>query len=177
MMSSVQAGRRLLLRSSLKSLIFSISHNLHRACQEQSSLMRSRRESDQKPAYQEGERIRESESCAFDVPERDPGHIQRLASIDGRSQVPYPIGWGVGRHGPGDNIFAYFVDPFGFVIEYTAEVLQVSESYQAHGPDDWVWPPGRTDHWGIAPPKPDYVKQAQLAIRFPAERAAAAMTK
>ena len=23
----------------------------------------------------------------------------------------HPVGWGVGRHGPGDNIFAYFVDP------------------------------------------------------------------
>ena len=78
----------------------------------------------------------------------------------------YPIGWGVGRHGPGDNIFAYFVDPTGFVIEYTAEVLQVDDSYQIRGPEQWVWPPGRTDHWGIAPPKPDYVKGAQLAIRF-----------
>lgn len=78
----------------------------------------------------------------------------------------FPIGWGVGRHGPGDNVFAYFVDPTGFVIEYTAEVLQVDNNYVAHGPDYWVWPPGRTDHWGIAPPKPDYVKHAQLAIRF-----------
>jgi catechol-2,3-dioxygenase len=80
----------------------------------------------------------------------------------------FPIGWGVGRHGPGDNIFAYFVDPFGFVIEYTAEVLQVNDEYRPHGPDHWVWPAGRTDHWGIAPPKPDYVKHAQLAIQFPA---------
>jgi len=78
----------------------------------------------------------------------------------------FPIGWGVGRHGPGNNVFAYFVDPFGFVIEYTAEVLEVDDTYQSHGPDYWVWPPGRTDHWGIAPPKPDYVKHAQLAIRF-----------
>jgi catechol 2,3-dioxygenase len=80
----------------------------------------------------------------------------------------FPIGWGVGRHGPGDNVFSYFVDPFGFVIEYTAEVLEVNDEYRPHGPDYWVWPAGRTDHWGIAPPKPDYVKRAQLAIRFPA---------
>jgi catechol 2,3-dioxygenase len=78
----------------------------------------------------------------------------------------FPIGWGVGRHGPGDNVFAYFVDPFGFVIEYTAEVLQVDDSYIPRGPADWTWPAGRTDHWGIAPPKPDRVKQAQLAIGF-----------
>ena len=76
----------------------------------------------------------------------------------------HPIGWGVGRHGPGDNVFAYFVDPFGIVIEYTAEVLQVDDSYRVGGPSDWTWPPGRTDHWGIAPPKSDAVKRAQLAI-------------
>ncbi len=78
----------------------------------------------------------------------------------------FPIGWGVGRHGPGDNVFAYFVDPFGVVIEYTAEVLQVDDSYVPHGPDFWKWPPGRSDHWGIAPPKSEAVKNAQLAIRF-----------
>jgi catechol 2,3-dioxygenase len=78
----------------------------------------------------------------------------------------YPIGWGPGRHGPGNNIFAYFLDPFGIVIEYTAEVLQVTDSYAAGSPEDWTWPPGRTDHWGIAPPKSTQVKNAQLAIRF-----------
>jgi catechol 2,3-dioxygenase-like lactoylglutathione lyase family enzyme len=78
----------------------------------------------------------------------------------------YPIGWGVGRHGPGNNIFAYFLDPFGIVIEYTAEVLQVDDSYVVRGPEDWIWPPGRTDHWGIAPPKSAKVKDAQLAVQF-----------
>jgi len=83
----------------------------------------------------------------------------------------YPIGWGVGRHGPGDNVFAYFVDPGGAVIEYTAEVLQIDDSYVAKGPGDWVWPPGRTDQWGIAPPKSDACKTAQLAIPFAMARA------
>ncbi|MDH6266062.1 catechol-2,3-dioxygenase [Rhizobium sp. SG_E_25_P2] len=78
----------------------------------------------------------------------------------------YPIGWGVGRHGPGDNVFAYFIDPMGVVIEYTAEVLQVDASYRVKGPDEWVWPPGRTDHWGIAPPKSDACKKAQISIGF-----------
>ncbi|WP_027487309.1 VOC family protein [Allorhizobium undicola] len=80
----------------------------------------------------------------------------------------YPIGWGVGRHGPGDNVFAYFVDPHGVVIEYTAEVLQVDESYRVGGPQDWVWPPGRTDQWGIAPPKSEACKKAQQAVGFSA---------
>jgi catechol 2,3-dioxygenase-like lactoylglutathione lyase family enzyme len=76
------------------------------------------------------------------------------------------IAWGVGRHGPGDNVFAYFIDPVGFVIEYAAEVLQVDDDYKFRGPSEWVWPPGRTDQWGIAPPKADHVKAAQLAVRY-----------
>ena len=57
---------------------------------------------------------------------------------------------GPGRHGPGDNAFNYFVGPFDVVIEYTAEVEQVDDSYQAGQPADWTWPPGRVDQWGIS---------------------------
>lgn len=78
----------------------------------------------------------------------------------------FPIGWGPGRHGPGNNVFAYFVDPFGFVIEYTADVLQVDDDYRVGRPEDWTWPPGRSDQWGIAPPKTLECKAAQLAIPF-----------
>lgn len=78
----------------------------------------------------------------------------------------FPIGWGPGRHGPGNNVFAYFVDPFGFVVEYTADVLQVDEQYRVGRPQDWTWPPGRSDQWGIAPPKTLECKAAQLAIPF-----------
>ena len=46
----------------------------------------------------------------------------------------FKVEWGVGRHGPGDNVFAYFVEPNGFVVEYTTEVQQVDEAtYKAHG--------------------------------------------
>ncbi len=58
--------------------------------------------------------------------------------------------WGPGRHGPGNNVFAYFIAPFGACIEYTAEVQRVDDSYKTGAPDDWKWPPGRGDHWGIA---------------------------
>jgi len=81
----------------------------------------------------------------------------------------FPIAWGVGRHGPGDNVFSYFIDPVGFVIEYTAEVLQVDDDYVVRGPGEWVWPPGRTDQWGIAPPKAEHVKAAQVAVPYATE--------
>ena len=43
----------------------------------------------------------------------------------------YEIMWGVGRHGPGNNVFSYFVEPNGFVTEYTTEVEQVDDNYVA----------------------------------------------
>ena len=78
----------------------------------------------------------------------------------------FPIAWGPGRHGPGNNLFNYFIDPFGIVIEYTAEVQQVDDHYRAGGPGDWRWPPGRVDQWGISPPPGPTLKAAQRRIRF-----------
>jgi catechol 2,3-dioxygenase-like lactoylglutathione lyase family enzyme len=78
----------------------------------------------------------------------------------------HAIEWGPGRHGPGDNAFNYFIDPFGIVIEYTAEVVQIDDDYQPRGPSDWAWPPGRVDHWGISAPPSARLKEAQRAVRF-----------
>ncbi len=78
----------------------------------------------------------------------------------------FAIEWGPGRHGPGDNAFNYFVGPAGFVIEYTAEVEQVNDQYEAGKPEDWTWPPGRVDQWGISPPPTARIKEAQRAINF-----------
>ena len=78
----------------------------------------------------------------------------------------HPIQWGPGRHGPGDNLFNYFIDPFGIVIEYTAEVEQVDETYQPRGPADWKWPPGRVDQWGISAPPSTTLKEAQRRVLF-----------
>ncbi len=78
----------------------------------------------------------------------------------------YGIQWGPGRHGPGDNAFNYFVGPFDVVIEYTAEVEQIDDSYQAGQPSDWTWPPGRIDQWGIGISPTNQLKQAQKAIFF-----------
>lgn len=78
----------------------------------------------------------------------------------------FPIEWGPGRHGPGNNAFNYFIGPFDIVIEYTADVQQVDDSYLARGPADWKWPPGRVDQWGISAPPSDRLKLAQRAVSF-----------
>src|SRR5205807_2311232 len=50
-----------------------------------------------------------------------------MADIDGvmrgigrMRDAGFPPVWGPGRHGPGNNVFGYFVGPHGGVIEYTA---------------------------------------------------------
>lgn len=78
----------------------------------------------------------------------------------------HDIHWGPGRHGPGNNAFNYFVDPFGIVIEYTAEVEQIDDSYQCGQPADWTWPPGRIDQWGIAIAPTPRLKEAQRGVYF-----------
>jgi len=79
----------------------------------------------------------------------------------------HPIEWGVGRHGPGNNVFAYFLGPDEVPIEYTAEVEQVDDGYVFHGPDYWGFPAGRTDHWGITGPPSERMHAAHLKIGFP----------
>ncbi len=78
----------------------------------------------------------------------------------------FGIEWGPGRHGPGDNAFNYFVGPFGEVIEYTAEVEQIDDSYRVGAPGDWTWPPGRVDQWGISQPPSPRLKEAQRSVFF-----------
>ena len=78
----------------------------------------------------------------------------------------HAIHWGPGRHGPGNNLFNYFLGPFGFAIEYTADVMQVDDSYRTGTPEDWKWPPGRIDHWGIGTGPSAELKVAQRRIGF-----------
>jgi catechol 2,3-dioxygenase len=65
----------------------------------------------------------------------------------------YSIEWGVGRHGPGDNIFSYFIEPNGFVTEYTTEVEQIDEADHLVGmPEYWAKKMPQPDRWGLAVP-------------------------
>ena len=81
----------------------------------------------------------------------------------------WPIEWGVGRHGPGNNVFAYFLGPNGMPIEYTAEVDQVDDNYKVGGPEDWKWPQGRSDRWGVTGPPTERFHAAQKKIGFATE--------
>jgi catechol 2,3-dioxygenase-like lactoylglutathione lyase family enzyme len=84
---------------------------------------------------------------AFELPDIN-GFMRSIGRMKQKGQVPT---WGPGRHGPGDNPFAYFVSPSGFVIEFTSEIQQIDED--AHAVQ--VWPrddPEKMDQWMTAGP-------------------------
>lgn len=81
----------------------------------------------------------------------------------------YPIEWGIGRHGAGNNVFAYFAGPEEFPIEMTGDVMQVGPDYVSHGPDYWKWPPGRADQWGVTAPHTARWKRIQDMFSFSAD--------
>ncbi len=87
---------------------------------------------------------------AYEVPNMDglmrgSGRVKRNG---------FDVEWGVGRHGPGNNVFTYFIEPDGFVAEYTTELDQIDEA--THVPQDAkYWDkmvPIRGDRWGMAGP-------------------------
>lgn len=74
--------------------------------------------------------------------------------------------WGPGRHGPGANVYAYFIAPFGAVVEFSTAVEIVPSDYKAGAPEDWTWPPNRIDQWGISDKDFDGLKEAEQQFRF-----------
>lgn len=87
---------------------------------------------------------------AFEMPTIDE-FMRGIGRMKQKGHLPT---WGPGRHGPGDNPFAYFVSPSGFVIEFTSELQQIDEATH----EAQVWPrddPEKMDQWMTAgPPTP-----------------------
>ena len=87
---------------------------------------------------------------AFEMPGIDD-YMRGIGRMKQKGQVP---SWGPGRHGPGNNPFAYFVSPSGYVIEFVAELQQIDEA--THEAKVWSrTDPEAMDQWMTAgPPTP-----------------------
>ena len=59
--------------------------------------------------------------------------------------------WGPGRHGPGNNIFCYFKDPYGYIAEYTCDIDYITDESK-HQAKVWPRGPESMDRWGVAAP-------------------------
>ena len=113
---------------------------------------------------------REHHSVAFNAaPHASYNHTSwELPSIDelfraqGRVRSHgTPLSWGTGRHAPGKQVFNYFVEPSGFVVEYIADGERIDDeaSWQAqvHGRT-----PAAMDLWNTAGPPSPEIRAAML---------------
>ncbi|MEV7602145.1 VOC family protein [Kitasatospora sp. NPDC089797] len=78
---------------------------------------------------------------AFEV--RDTDEVMR--SLGRMRRAGFDALWGPGRHGPGGNVFCYFQDPVGNVIEYTSDLIEVGPDWQARA---WPRTQENADVWG-----------------------------
>ncbi|MDF0546389.1 VOC family protein [Sphingobium sp. H39-3-25] len=81
---------------------------------------------------------------AFDVRSIDNvmKNFSRLRALD------VECVWGVGRHGPGNNVFSYYSDPAGNFIEYYGE-MDLYSFDDVEEPRIWG-PEHKGDVWGVA---------------------------
>ena len=107
---------------------------------------------------------------AFEMPDID-SYMRGIGRLKQNGMVP---SWGPGRHGPGNNPFAYFVSPSGFVIEFTCELEQIDEA--THVAREWTWGDAETgDRWMTAGPATPAMRAVMLGRPdkgFPADEAA-----
>ncbi|WP_313435280.1 VOC family protein [Novosphingobium sp.] len=99
---------------------------------------------------------------AFEMEDMD-AVMRGIGRLRDHALVP---AWGPGRHGPGANVYAYFIAPFGPVIEFSTAVEKVPDDYKVGAPDDWTWPAGRIDQWGISDKDFDGLRRAEERFRF-----------
>lgn len=93
---------------------------------------------------------------AYELPSVD-AYMRAVGRLNRAGMSPL---WGPGRHGPGNNTFAYFADPAGLVPEFTSEVEQIDED--EYLPRVWNRVADQSDLWGTAGP-PSSESRAHMA--------------
>jgi catechol 2,3-dioxygenase-like lactoylglutathione lyase family enzyme len=100
---------------------------------------------------------------AYELPNMD-GLMRGAGRL---KQSGFDIEWGVGRHGPGSNVFSYFIEPDGFVAEYTTELDQLDDA--THVPQDaayWQKVQPGPDRWGTAGPPSNRMRAAMSGALY-----------
>lgn len=86
----------------------------------------------------------------------DNGEAVKQTAAQAIERGCVPI-WGPGRHGPGGNAFCYFQDPAGFVVEYTAELIQISSEMNWRA-TEWPRTPESANVEGTGGPTPTAIR-------------------
>lgn len=103
---------------------------------------------------------------AYDFRDTD-AFFQRIGVLRHLGFAPI---WGPGRHGPGNNAFAYFGDPVGYVPEVTTGLIGIEESNWV--PRVWQRVPEQSDLWGTAGPPSDEARAKMAGSPEPTTRSA-----
>jgi catechol 2,3-dioxygenase-like lactoylglutathione lyase family enzyme len=95
------------------------------------------------------------------------GSIDELFRAQGRVRAfGSPLMWGTGRHGPGAQVFNYFVEPSGYVVELIADGIEI-EAEDAWQTRVWERKPEFMDLWGTAGPPSAEIRAAMAGIPDP----------
>lgn len=82
----------------------------------------------------------------------DANSLEHLAGIADRLvQKKRSLLWGPGRHGAGDNIFTYYLDPDGCAVENSVELARI-DCDDVHEPGVWALDSDVRNLWGVASP-------------------------
>lgn len=76
--------------------------------------------------------------------------------------------WGPGRHGPGENLFAYFEDGDGSMVELYSDMLQIDDD-SSYRLAEWPDVASSANVWGPPPPEAwfQYSTPFAAAVRAP----------
>jgi catechol 2,3-dioxygenase-like lactoylglutathione lyase family enzyme len=92
------------------------------------------------------------------------GSIDALFRAQGRVRAyGSPLLWGTGRHGPGSQVFNYYVEPSGYVVELIADGITITDeaAWQA---TVWQRKPEFMDMWGTAGPPSAELRAAMTGV-------------
>jgi len=95
------------------------------------------------------------------------GSIDELFRAQGRVRAfGSPLMWGTGRHGPGSQVFNYFIEPSGYVVELIADGVEIADD-AAWQPTVWERKPEFMDLWGTAGPPSAELRAAMGGVPDP----------
>jgi catechol 2,3-dioxygenase-like lactoylglutathione lyase family enzyme len=101
------------------------------------------------------------------------GSIDELFRAQGRVRAfGTPLMWGTGRHGPGSQVFNYFIEPSGYVVELIADGIEIADD-AAWQPQVWERKPEFMDLWGTSGPPSAEVRAAMTGVPDPGHEEAA----
>jgi catechol 2,3-dioxygenase-like lactoylglutathione lyase family enzyme len=93
--------------------------------------------------------------------------IDELMRAQGRVRgAGTPLMWGTGRHGPGHQVFNYFIEPSGYVVESIADGDRIDDE-AAWEPQVWVRAPQFMDLWGTSGPPGPEIRTAMAGVPDP----------